>query len=92
MSLTIDVRVESNDSGVIDEFLKVSNLPSMIRAASTKSIDLSLKVIDSLSAASDHVSLHFCEVSVHCCSVFGYEISKSLKFSGLFGSELVSVV
>ena len=92
MGLTIDVGVESNDSGVIDKLLKVSDLAGVVWAACAKSLDLSLKVSNSLSSASDHSSFHFCEVSIHIASVISYEIGKSLEFSTLISGELVSVV
>jgi hypothetical protein len=48
MGLTINVGVESDDSSVIDELLKVSNLSSVVWATCTKSLDLSLEVTNSL--------------------------------------------
>ena len=50
MGLAINVGVESDDSGVIDELLKVSNLSSVVWATCTKSLDLSLEVTNSLSS------------------------------------------
>ena len=65
MGLTINVRVESNDSSVIDELFKVSDLTGVVWATWAESLDFSLEVSNSSGSTSDKLSLHFGEVCVH---------------------------
>ena len=92
MSFTVDIRVESNDSSVVDELLKVFDLGVLIWALWAESIDLSLEVSNSLGSAGSHVFSHFGEGGIHLTSVESNEVRESLHFSGSLSSHLSSVV